>query len=154
MNKKYLRLTEQDLHRIITESVNKVLIEDKVATIDDYDDFDTINHYYCDNHDMKDFHNWLDDIGRMPEGYDDNIKDPLALKRLGNMNHNYETEYNPFKKDAEEKTSWYNLDNHQVLPNGTNPDYHRNDLFNNDTRRYAKWYVNGELDNNGHRKRP
>ena len=47
MNKKLIRLTEGDLHRIVKESVNRILREN--------DDYDRMNRYF-NGYDMNDYH--------------------------------------------------------------------------------------------------
>ena len=46
MNKKLIRLTEQDLHRIVKESVNRILREDKLDKVGHYLDLDQTSKAY------------------------------------------------------------------------------------------------------------
>ncbi len=65
MDKKLIKLTEQDLHRIVKESVNRVLNEDKEPYVRPTQPFG-VNRYIIDK--LKEVRACLDQIGNFP-GY-------------------------------------------------------------------------------------
>ena len=80
MEKKLIRLTEQDLHRIVKESVNKILVkefddwdaylqqDDDEPTSFEYDDNNDYNPIY-DELIRKEMHNLYDLEGQVPQCY-------------------------------------------------------------------------------------
>lgn len=79
MNKKLIRLTESDLHRIVKESVNRILKEsdewdaylqqdDDEPTSFEYDDSNDYNPLY-DELIKKEMHNLYDLEGQVPQCY-------------------------------------------------------------------------------------
>ena len=68
MNKKLIKLTEQDLHRIVKESVNRILNEHKPLYTNGGREIPLGSHsqdayiYHYDNNGNKVTHNWAKDI--------------------------------------------------------------------------------------------
>ena len=93
MNKKLIRLTESDLHKIVKESVNKVLKEDIPPFIDS--EVALGNHENCSFHRLNPI---LDDFSTKligwirDEGYDDRI-DKACIAKVGQAIRNVLSSY-------------------------------------------------------------
>lgn len=114
MNKKLIRLTESDLHRIVKESVNRIISEsDLNKPIDgnlDIPSYEDPNELFsnCEipNRTEK-FNKIMRGYSKMPKGYDRSINpDSDAADRISMMNKSYESEAFPYLKDAENDASW------------------------------------------------
>lgn len=79
MKKRIIRLTEQDLHNIIKESVNNILLEWM-----DYEDYEYIFKYGSE----------LGDFCRKIYSYEDWLEDMESLIGSNFTNGNYEQDYN------------------------------------------------------------
>ena len=112
--KKKIRLTEQDLHRIIKESVKRIISEnglnkpiDGNLDIPSYEDPNELfSNCEIPNRTEK-FNKIMRGYSKMPKGYDRNINpDSVAADRISMMNKSYESEAFPYLKDAENDASW------------------------------------------------
>lgn len=112
--KKKIRLTESDLHRIIKESVKRIISENGLnKPIDgnlDIPSYEDPNELFSDcdipNRTEK-FNKIMRGYSKMPKGYDRNINpDSVAADRISMMNKSYESEAFPYLKDAENDASW------------------------------------------------
>ena len=109
-----IRLTEQDLHRIIKESVKRIISEnglnkpiDGNLDIPSYEDPNELfSNCEIPNRTEK-FNKIMRGYSKMPKGYDRNINpDSVAADRISMMNKSYESEAFPYLKDAENDASW------------------------------------------------
>lgn len=134
MNKKLIRLTEQDLHRIIKESVSKILKESYIdATpyeydVDDGDEFDKISKGFA----------------KMPKGYDNDLDiegDYPTIDKIAMLNKDSEAEAYPNIKKREIDASWKALKN-QTPRKPIDP--HFDKAFRTDNRFAAKNYTSNK----------
>ena len=115
MAKRLIRLTEGDLHKIIKESVKRILREDIDAT--EYID-NNVDKYLSDKPIQHGYGDELEAAQSMPDDYDDdlgfdNFED---VERVAHLNRPYDTDIYPFAKDIENNASWDAIDDEYAPP--------------------------------------
>ena len=84
MAKKIIRLTESDLHKIVKESVNKIIKEIIDAEPYEYDG-------YNPSDEEKKYYDVLKQYAKMPDGYDEDLDKGLDYDSIDNNNDEHWT---------------------------------------------------------------